>query len=112
MSGALTLLSQDDSLLLNWTEPYALVSTKQMMDNGVLNSVHPDVIDVSYIVEFNNNDDNPGDSDLSRTVAPTMGTVAVSEDNKMEPWAWVLISLGVLGLMAALVAIRRRQKRQ
>ena len=109
VSGAFTVLSSDDSLPLNWTEPYIRVSTKQMMEDGVLNSVHPDVIEVSYFVDFGDGEDV---GDLSPTVAPNMVVKTVSEEKKMEPWAWVLISFGIIGVLVALFAIRRRQKRQ
>lgn len=112
VSGALTLLSQEDSLPLSWTDPYARVSTKQMMENGVLNSVHPDVVDVSFIVEFGDDGQPVNNVDLSPTSAPAVEVKAISEENKMEPWAWVLLSFGIIGVLFAIFAIRRRQRRR
>jgi hypothetical protein len=108
VSGALTISSQDDSLPLNWTEPFVVVSAKEMMEQGRLNAVHPDVVDVSYVVDFGDGD-GP-DTNLTATNPPVIEVETVSEEKKVEPWAWVLLSLGILGGFVAFCAFRRRRK--
>ncbi len=110
VSGALTILSQDDTLPLNWTEPFVFVSAKEMMEKGLLNAVHPDVVDVSYVVDFG--DDEGPETNLTATNPPVVEVKGISEEKKMEPWAWVLLAFGILGIVIAFCAIRNRRKRR
>ncbi|GAX29624.1 hypothetical protein FisN_3Lh116 [Fistulifera solaris] len=110
VSGALTILSQDDSLSLSWTEPFVVVSAKEMMEKGLLNAVHPDVVDVSYVVDFA--DGEGPDTNLTETKPPVVEVKGVSEGKKVEPWAWVLLSFGILGIFIACCAFRSRRKRR
>ncbi len=112
VSGAFTLLAENSSLPLNWTVPHALASTKQVMNNGLLKMVHPDVIDVSFIDDSEDDLSSGNNLDVLPTPEPdNMESRAITDEETRKAWPWVLLVIGLLVLLTlAIFAVRRRRR--
>jgi hypothetical protein len=114
VQGGFTLLGNGD---ISWAGPLALMLTKEAMDEGKLNNVNPDVVDVRFLealnttIEFNN--------ETSVTI-PTMSPAGASgggdPDGLVESigsddvpgWSWALVSIGIIAFFVALCILARK----
>lgn len=130
VQGGFTLLLRDEAeqyinttrSALQWGVVPALNATKEILDDGRLNQVHPDVKDVSFvslIIEDNpaeNNNTRPenGNEDQHGDAGGLNDDQIRSEPSEedLQAWPWVLLSVGVVTILVLFGLVRRRRNRE
>lgn len=108
VNGGITMNGSKD---IAWVVPVVLDLISFSMNQGMLNNVHEDVIDVRFL--------NPGiesgiDVGLSPTPSPTqdLGNVGSDRDGTNteynEPWPWIVLGFGIVLLISVAFLIQRR----
>jgi len=114
VSGGFSLVSADDSQNLDWAVPAALNATKYIMNQGQLNRVNPDILDVSFLEMVDEKNitqapDQPTKQFPPDTVDPPK---VKAGGNKIETWPWLFIGLGVIFVVMIALIVRRRNRPQ
>lgn len=135
VNGRLTLYGDDD---ISWALPIALDLVRLNMDDGGLNEVHPEIVDVRYrgdgIPDYSNtiigiwpdrgDGDGDGGSEFGGEGNNTLAGGGPDDDATSPPgssitgtqgdgatvqaWPWVVLGCGLLVLLTAVYVIRRR----
>jgi hypothetical protein len=114
IKGGFTLLGNGD---ISWAGPLALMLTKEAMDEGKLNNVNPDVVDVKFLEALNTtivfNNDTFALPTMSPTVVdantnPTRVVESIGSDDNVPGWSWALVSIGIIAFFVALCILARK----
>lgn len=106
INGGLTLVGDDD---VNWAVPIALDLVEWTMYDGLLNNVHPDVVDVQFLHATEGVGDTGEVIELPPSPTPLYGSPSGARDgNPNQAWPWVILGGGLFILLAAVVLARRR----
>jgi len=112
VNGQLTLVGDSN---IRWAVPVTLDLVRLTMDDGMLNDIHQDVIDVQYlnagIPEYDFGGDNSGDGSSSDGDGYGGPSTIKSDDGAIQAWPWVVLGCGVFLLVAGLYLIRKRLQR-
>jgi hypothetical protein len=90
--------------------------TKVAMDEGKLNIVNPDVVDVKFLEALNttiifNNDTSarPSMSPTSdTTIDPDRDVQSIGSSDNVPGWFWGLVSIGVIAFLVPLLVVARK----
>jgi hypothetical protein len=109
IKGGFTLLGSGD---ISWAGPLALTLTKEAMDEGKLNNVNPDVVDVKFLEALDTTTGFNNEASLSPSMSPTAGVdpngfVSIGSDN-VPGWSWALVSVGVIAFFVAVCILARK----
>lgn len=121
VAGGFTLLSDED---ISWAGPLALALTREAMNEGRLNDVNEDIVDVLFLealpLEFSDNDNTiPSPSPtaaVTRVIGDdddnTIGGIdkGLGSDDKIPGWSWALISIGIVAFLIAVFALCRKAR--
>ena len=99
---------------ISWAGPLALTLTKEAMDEGKLNNVNPDVVDVKFLEALNTTIVFNNELSLRPSMSPTAdtninpnGLDSIGSDN-VPGWSWALVSIGVVAFFVALCILARK----
>jgi hypothetical protein len=112
VKGGFTLLGNGD---ISWAGPLALMLTKEAMDEGKLNNVNPDVVDVKFLEALNTTIVFNNDTSARPSMSPTIGTIvdpdglvkSIGSDD-VPGWSWALVSIGIIAFFVALCILARK----
>lgn len=115
VQGGFTLLGNGD---ISWAGPLALLLTKEIMDEGKLNNVNPDAVDVRFLealnttITFNNGTVIvPSSTNTTNTTGggDADGFVTnIGSDDNVPGWSWALVSIGIIAFFVALCILARK----
>lgn len=111
--GGFTLLADED---ISWAEPLALLLTREAMNDGDLNNVNADVVDVRFL-EALNSTLVIKNSTLFPTLAPignddTLVGIEGPLSSDIPGWSWALIGTGVVAAILAILFLLRNLREQ
>jgi hypothetical protein len=117
VKGGFTLLGNGD---ISWAGPLALQLTKEAMDEGKLNTVNPDAVDVRFLEALNttivfNNETVVTIPTMSPTGAPGGGNPnvqSIGSDDAVPGWSWALVSIGIIAFFLSLCILYRKRRDQ
>ena len=103
VDGGFTLLADLAEEDISWAVDPTLFATELLLNNGELDDVHPDVIEVRFISK-----------DVDAVNGTERGTVgiAAAEGDDLQAWPFVVLSLGALFLAGGAIGLRRKQLRR
>jgi hypothetical protein len=100
---------------LTWWATDAVKSvTKQAMDNGEFNTVHPDIHDIFFITKLPFDPNNAtifgGESPIVEPPGDEQPR-DVDQDDNDEAWPWIMLSLGICCSLLLLLLVRKLARR-
>jgi len=118
VNGRLTLYGQSN---ITWAVPITLDLIRLTLDDGGLDDVNPDVVDVSFrregipTYDFGSPadwlDDDGGGGGDGGGADELGGSIGSDPKTSAEAWPWVVLGGGLFVLLAALAMLRRRIRR-